>query len=78
MTPHEPPKPTPKLGKAQVRERRARKVTLTAALRQAAKAGQPVKAAEVYADHITLTFGEDEKKETVTPLEAWKAKRHAR
>jgi hypothetical protein len=77
MTPHEPPKPRPKVGKAQVRERRARKVTLSVALRQAAKAGQPVKAAEVYADHIRLTFGEDEKG-TVTPLQAWKAKRDAR
>jgi hypothetical protein len=77
MTPHEPPKSRPKVGKAQVRERRARKVTLTAALRQAAKAGQSVKAAEVYADHITLTFGKDEKV-TVSPLQAWKAKRNAR
>jgi hypothetical protein len=77
MTPCEPPKPTPKLGKAQVKERRAHKLTLTAALRQAAKAGQSVKAAEVYADHITLTFGEDEKA-MVTPLQAWKAKRNAR
>jgi hypothetical protein len=77
MTPREPPKPTPKLGETQVRKRRARKVTLTAALRQVAKAGQSVKAVEVYADHITLTFGEDEKA-TVTPLQAWKAKRNAR
>jgi hypothetical protein len=77
MTPREPPKPTPKRGETQVRKPRARKLSLERELEKAKRAGQSVKVAEVYADHITLTFAEDEKA-TVTPLQAWKAKKNAR
>jgi hypothetical protein len=42
------------------KQRKARKPTLTAALRQARKAGQPVRAAEITAAGVKLEFGEPE------------------
>ncbi|HEY2528339.1 MAG TPA: hypothetical protein VGJ20_10395 [Xanthobacteraceae bacterium] len=75
-----PPEPPPNLDETQVKKRRARKLSgpslMTAAMRKAEKEGKLVKAADVYDDHVTLMFGEDEK--VVTPLQAWKAKRNAR
>jgi hypothetical protein len=40
------------------RPRKPRKVTLTAALKQAARAGTAVKGAEIYHDRVVLQFGE--------------------
>lgn len=37
---------------------RERKPTLAAALKEAERAGRPVKGAALYADHIEITFGE--------------------
>lgn len=46
------------------RRKRQRKPTLAGALKQADKAGKAVRAAELYADHIVLTFGEPETEDT--------------
>jgi hypothetical protein len=42
------------------RARKPRKVTLATALKQAARAGRPVKGAEIYQDRVVLQFGEPE------------------
>jgi hypothetical protein len=47
--------PRPRRAKAQARRKPP---SLARALEQAAKAGKPVRAADWYADHVSLTFGE--------------------
>ena len=54
MAPHPPAKPTPKTGETRMKKRRVRNMTLAAALRQAAKAGQPV-----VEQHLLLKFTRD-------------------
>jgi hypothetical protein len=49
------------------KRRRPRKPTLTAALKQALKAGKPVRGAEITPDGVKLTFGEPEATEHVNP-----------
>ena len=41
-------------------KRKPRKPTLAAALKQAERAGQSVRSAEIYSDHVTLEFGRPE------------------
>ena len=62
------------------RGRGPNKLTLAAALKQAASAGLKPSAATIGPDgKIELRFGDSaESTATVTPLEAWKAKKHAR
>jgi len=59
---------------------RPNKPRLETALKQARKAGHHVRGATIGPDgKIELRFGDsDENTATVTPLEAWKAKKHAR
>jgi hypothetical protein len=62
------------------RGRGPNKLTLAAALKQATSAGLKPSAATIGQDgKIELRFGDSvESTATVTPLEAWKAKKHAR
>jgi hypothetical protein len=56
--------------------RKPRKPTLASALKQAAKAGNSVKGAEVYQDRVTLQFGEPEPIESGNswPLDEFRTK----
>jgi hypothetical protein len=67
----EPHQPTP--------ERRKKGPSLGTALKQAKKAGHKVTGVAIYGDHFELTLdGPAVSTTTVTPLEAWKAKKNAR
>jgi hypothetical protein len=54
-------------------DKRRRKPSLSTALAEARKAGKAVKSAEVYGDHIKLTFG-DGKETSDDEVETWVTK----
>lgn len=57
-----------------ISSKRRRKPSLSAALAEARKAGKAVKSAELYGDHIKLTFGESNGKATDDEVETWVSK----
>jgi hypothetical protein len=66
--------PTVTVSGQKLRARKPPKPNLASELKQANKAGQPVKAATITADSVTLTFGQPEEEPPSNDLDKWLAK----